>query len=130
MREYNVPFSKMKCSSNTYFISAVPEWNLLDETVRNSATLAQFNGKFITSIRPVKNSLFGVFDICDVKKLTMLRLKFSALNEHSSNEIFCVLVQCVLAILELKIMHTSSCIAPCLILCVIISLDNSHTFQN
>ena len=65
--EYDVPFSKTKRSSNTYFTNALHEWNLLDETVRNSATLAEFKRKLITSIRPVRNSLFGVFDICGVK---------------------------------------------------------------
>ena len=50
MREYDVPFSKTKRASNTYFINAVHEWNLRDETVRNSATLAEFKSKFITSI--------------------------------------------------------------------------------
>ena len=96
MREYDVPFSKTKRASNTYFINAVHEWNLLDETVRNSATLAEFKSKLITSIRAVKNSLFGVFDICGVKKLTMLRLEFSALNEHRFRQNFqCISPKCV-----------------------------------
>ena len=81
-REYEEPFSKTKHSSNAYFTNALHEWNLLDETVRNSATLPEFKRKLLNSIEPVKNSLFGVFDICGVKQLTMLRLEFSALNEH------------------------------------------------
>ena len=72
MREYDVPFNKAKHASNTYFMNAVHEWNLRDETVRNSATLTEFKSKFIISIRPVKNSLFGVFDICSIKKLALL----------------------------------------------------------
>ena len=96
MREYDVPFSKTKRASNTYFINTVHEWNLLDETVRNSATLAEFKSKLITSIQQVKNSLFGVFDICGVKKLTMLRLDFSALNEHRFRHNFqCISPMCV-----------------------------------
>ena len=81
-REYEEPFSKTKRSSNAYFTNALHELNLLDETVRNSATLAEFKRKLLNSIKPVKNSLFGVLDICGVKQLTMLRLEFSALNEH------------------------------------------------
>ena len=81
-REYEEPLSKTKRSSNAYFTNALHEWNLLDETVRNSATLAEFKRKLLNSIKPVKNSLFGVLDICGVKQLTMLRLEFSALNEH------------------------------------------------
>ena len=82
MHEYEEPFSKTKRSSNAYFTNALHEWNLFDETVRNSATLAEFKRKLLTSIKPVKNSLFGVLDICGVKQLAMLRLEFSALNEH------------------------------------------------
>ena len=81
-REYDVPLSKTERSLNTYFANTLHEWNLLDESIRNSATLAQFKRTLLTSVRPVKNSLFGVVDICGVKKLTMLRLEFSALNEH------------------------------------------------
>ena len=114
--EYDVPFRKTKCSSNTYFINAVHEWNLLDETVRNSATLAEFKSKLITSIRPVKNSLFGVFGIYGVKKLTRLRLEFSTLNENKfRNNFQCISPMCACNT-GIEVMHTSSCIAPCLIL--------------
>ena len=52
--------------------------------------------KLLTSIRPVKNSLFGVVDVCGVKKLTMLRLEFSALNEHRFRHNFqCIIPMCV-----------------------------------
>ena len=64
------------------FTNALHEWNLLDETVRNSATLAEFKCKLLTSIKLVKNSLFRVLDICGITQLTMLHLEFSALNEH------------------------------------------------
>ena len=77
-----MPFSKTKRSSNTYFTNVLHEWNKLGETVRNSATIAELKRKLLTSIRPIKNSLFGVIDIVGVKKLTMLRLEFNVLNEH------------------------------------------------
>ena len=95
-REYDVPLSKTERSLNTYFANTLHEWNLLDESIRNSATLAEFKRKLLTSIRPVKNSLFGVVDICGVKKLTMLRLEFSALNEHRFRRNFqCISPICV-----------------------------------
>ena len=50
MCEYDVPFSKTKRSANTYFINAVHEWNLLDQTVRSSAILTEFKSKLITSM--------------------------------------------------------------------------------
>ena len=80
-REYDVPYSKTKRSSNTCFTNALHERNLVESTVKNSATFAKFKCKLInfmqnTSIRAVKNSLFGVFYICDAKKLTMLQTQF------------------------------------------------------
>ena len=91
-----MPLSKTERSLNTYFANTLHEWNLLDESIRNSATLAEFKRKLLTSIRPVKNSLFGVVDICGVKKLTMLRLEFSALNEHRFRHNFqCISPMCV-----------------------------------
>ena len=109
MREYDVPFSKTKRASNTYFINAVHECNLLDETVRNSATLAEFKSKLNTSIRPVKNSLFGVVYICGVKKLTMFRLELSTLNEH-------------------RFRHNFQCISPMSNACNAGIEDNAHFF--
>ena len=81
-RDYDIPFSKTKRSSNTYFTNVLHEWNKLDENVRNSVTIAEFKRKLLTVIRPLKKSLFGVFDIDGIKQLTMLRLEFSTLNEH------------------------------------------------
>ena len=68
-------FSRTKPSSNTYFTSVLHKWNKLDENVRNSATIAEFKRKLLTVIRPLKKSLFGVFDIDCVKQLTMFRLQ-------------------------------------------------------
>ena len=87
MNEYDEPFSRMKHSSNTYFINAVHEWNLLDETVRNSAILAEFKSKLIASIQLVKNSLFGVLHMCG--------LEFSIVNEHRFRHNFhCISPMC------------------------------------
>ena len=107
-REYEEPFSKTKRSSNAYFANALYEWNLLDETVRNSAILAEFKRKLLNSIKPVKNPLFGVLDICGVKQLTMLRLEFSALNEH-------------------RFRHNFQCISP-MCACNTGIEDNAHFF--
>ena len=129
-RDYDIPFCKTERSSNTYFTNVLHEWNKLDENVINSVTIAEFKRKLLTVIRPLKKSLFGVFDIDGVKQLIMLRLEFSTLNEHKFRHNFSVQVRCVLAILESKIMRTSSCTALCLFLCAMISLANFHTFQD
>ena len=49
-REYDVPLSKADHSLSTYFINTLHEWNVLDESVRNSATLAEFKCKLLASI--------------------------------------------------------------------------------
>ena len=128
--EYEEPFSKTKCSSNAYFTNALHEWNLLDKTVRNSATLAEFRRKLLTSIKPVKNSLFGMIDICGVKQLNKLRLEFSALNEHRFRHNFqCISPMCACNT-GIEVNAHFFLPAPCLILYVMISLDNSHAYQN
>lgn len=66
-RKYDVPVSKTKRSLNTYFKYVFHEWDMLDEAVRNSATMAEFKCKLLTSIRQVKHSLFGLVDIVGVK---------------------------------------------------------------
>ena len=93
---YDVPLSKTERSFYAYFTNYLHEWNLLDEYVRNFATFADFKRKLHTSIRPVKNSVFGVSDISGIKKLTMLRLEFSALKDHRFRQKFqCISPMCV-----------------------------------
>ena len=92
---YGVPSSKTTRLSNTYFTNVLHEWNNLGENVRNSASIAEFKHKLLTSIRPVKNSLLGVIDIVGVKKLKTLGLEFSALNENKFRHNFqCVSPMC------------------------------------
>ena len=95
-------------STNTYFTKILHEWNKLDEDVRNSATIAEFKHKLLTFIRPLKKSLFGVFDIKGVRQLTMLRLQFSTLNEH-------------------KFRHNFKCTSP-MCACYTGVEDNAHFF--
>ena len=72
------------------------------------ASIAEFKRKLLTSIRPVKNYLFGVIDSVGVKKLTKLRLEFSALNEH-------------------KFQHNFQCVSP-MCACNTGLEDNEHFF--
>ena len=68
--------------SNTYFQNVIAEWNLLNSDVRNSESLAAFKRKLISTVRPLKNSKYGVYDIIGVRRMTKLRIEFSPLNEH------------------------------------------------
>ena len=68
--------------SNTYFQNVLYEWNLLDNEIKNSASLGEFKRKVLAIIRPSRNPIFNVDDITGIKRLTKLRVKFSDLNEH------------------------------------------------
>ena len=59
-RDYDIPFSKTKRSSNTYFTNVLHEWNKLDQNVRNSVTIAEFKRKLLTVIRPLKKSFVWI----------------------------------------------------------------------
>ena len=59
--------------SHTYFQHCMREWNLLDETIKNSPTISVFK-----SIK----SFFSIHDIEGIRLLTRLRVQFSDLREH------------------------------------------------
>ena len=44
--------------------------------------MSEFKRKLLAIIRPPKNTVYDVFDIEGIKKLTKLLVNFSALNEH------------------------------------------------
>ena len=66
---------------NTYFPSAIIEWNKLDPNIPNSETLNIFKLKILKFIRPTANSIFGSHNPIWVKLLTRLRLGLSHLRE-------------------------------------------------
>ena len=68
--------------SSTYFQNVAAEWNLLNSDVRNSESVAAFKRKLISTLRPLKNSLYGVYDIVGIRRLTKLQMEFSPLNKH------------------------------------------------
>ena len=68
--------------SHTYFQNCMREWNLLDETIKNSPTISVFKGELVRLVRPSKKSYFGIHDIEGIRLLTRLRVHFSDLCEH------------------------------------------------
>ena len=60
--------------SNTYFQNVITEWNLLNSDVRNSESLAAFKRKLISTVRPLKNSIYCVYDIVGVRCLSQPNL--------------------------------------------------------
>ena len=68
--------------SHTYFQNCMREWNLLDETIKNSPTISVFKGELVRLVIQSKKSYFGIHDIEGIRLLTRLRVHFSDLREH------------------------------------------------
>ena len=67
---------------NSFFPSAISEWNKLDLNIRNSASLNTFKKKLLNFIRPCANSIFDIHNPLGIKLLTRLRLGLNHLHEH------------------------------------------------
>ena len=80
----NIPQFKVKHNffRNSFFPSAVIEWNKLDLNIRNSESLNVFKNSLLKFIRPPGNSVFSCHNLRGVKLLTRLRLGLSHLREH------------------------------------------------
>ena len=80
----NIPQFKVKHNffQNSFFPSAVIEWNKLDLNIRNSESLNIFKSSLLKFIRPSESSVFNCHNPRGVKLLTRLRLGLSHLREH------------------------------------------------
>ena len=67
---------------NSFFPSAITEWNKLDLNIRNSASLSAFKKNLLNLILPRANNIFDVHNPIRIKLLTRLRLGLSHLHEH------------------------------------------------
>ena len=73
---------RTKYFKSSFFSASLEEWFHLDPSIRNSETIKAFKQKRLPFIRPLKNSIFNIFDPEGLKLFTRLRLGFSHLNEH------------------------------------------------
>ena len=87
---YNFPTIKVKHDyfKNSFFPSAISEWNKLDLNSRNSASLNAFKKKLLNFIRACANSIFDIHNPLGIKLLTRLRLGLSPLHEHKFKHCF------------------------------------------
>ena len=87
---YNIPTIKVKHDNfkNSFFPSAISEWNKLDLNIRNSASLNAFKKKLLNFIQPCANSIFDIHNPLEIKLLTRLRLGLSPLHEHKFRHCF------------------------------------------
>ena len=105
-RAYDQNVGRTVRFANTYFQNTLFEWNLLADDIKNARSLAAFKSKLLSTIRPLKRTMYGIRDIVGIKRLTKLRVEFSALNEH-------------------RFRHNFDCVSP-LCLCGMGNEDNAH----
>ena len=67
---------------NSFFVSAITEWNKLDLNIRNSERLSAFRKNLLNFTLPRANSIFDIHNPIRIKLLTRLRLGLSHLHEH------------------------------------------------
>ena len=67
---------------NSFFPSAITEWNKLDRDIRNSHSLNVFKLPLLKFVRPVANSVFEINNPYGLKLLTTLRSGLSYLRCH------------------------------------------------
>ena len=67
---------------NTFFSSAILEWNKLDLSLRNSASCSIFKNSILKLTWPSPNIIFQCHNLREIKLVTRLRLGLSHLQEH------------------------------------------------
>ena len=87
---YNIPPIKVRHDyfKNSFFLSAILEWNKPDLNIRNSASFNAFKKKLLDFIRHCANSNFDIHNPLGIKLLTRLRLGLSHLHEHKFRHCF------------------------------------------
>ena len=87
---YNIPPIKVRLDyfKNSFFPSAITEWNKLDLNIRNSASLDTFKKKLLNFRWFCANSIFDIRNPLGIKLLTRLRLGLSHLHEHKFRHCF------------------------------------------
>ena len=95
--------------SHTCFQNCMTEWNLSDETIKNSPTISVFKRELVHLVRPSKKSYSGIHDIEEIRLLTRLRVHFSDLRKH-------------------KFRHKFQCFSMPVCLCQTGTENNEHLF--
>ena len=87
---YNIPPVKVRHDyfENSFFPSAITEWNKFNFNIRNSANLNTFKNKLLNFIRPFVNIIFDIRNPLSIKLLTRLQLGLSYLHEHKFRHCF------------------------------------------
>ena len=67
---------------SSFYPNSLLEWNRLDPEIRESPSLSIFKKKLLLKIRPVHNSVYGIYNPKGISYLTQLRVGLSKLNYH------------------------------------------------
>ena len=86
----NIPLIKTKHNffKNSFFPSAIIEWNNLDLNLKNSKSISVFKEKILNFIRPSTNSFFDCHNLKGIKLITRLRLGLNHFGEHKFKHSF------------------------------------------
>ena len=96
--------------ANAYFQNTLFEWNLLADDIKIDRSLAVFKCKLLSTIRPLKSTMYCIRDIVGIKRLIKLRSEFSTLNAY-------------------RFRHNTDCISPrCL--CSMGKENNAHILRH
>ena len=75
-------FAKHDYFKNSFFLTAITEWNKLDCYIRNADSFKVLKKRLLSFIRSMPNSIYNIHNPLGVKYLTRLRIGFSHLKEH------------------------------------------------
>ena len=80
----NIPtlFARHDYFKNSFFPSAIAEWNKLGDYIKNADSFNIFKKRILSIIRPLPNNIFDIHNPLGIKYLTRLRIGFSHLKEH------------------------------------------------
>ena len=62
---------------NLFLLLTVNEWNKLDSDIKNSDSYAIFCKKLLAFIRPVGNSMYGIYDLFGIRLINRLQPGFN-----------------------------------------------------
>ena len=83
-RQHQTPsfFAKHDYFKNSFFPSAITEWNKLNCYIRSTDSFKVFKKLLLSFVRPMPNSIYNIHNPLGFKYLTRLRIGFSHLKEH------------------------------------------------
>ena len=80
--------TKHKCFKNTFFSSAIIEWNKQDPTIWNAESLGIFRSNIFKFIRPTPRRFFNCYNHKGIRLMTRFCLGLSHLRKRKFYQVF------------------------------------------